>query len=72
MSSKPSVLFVCVRNSGKSQMAAGLLRHIAGDRIDIHSAGTQPGDTVNQLSVQVLLEVGVDISDERPKPITRT
>ncbi|UGT53330.1 low molecular weight phosphatase family protein [Nocardia asteroides] len=65
----PSVLFVCVKNGGKSQMAAGLMRAAAGDRVRIHSAGTTPGTTVNALSAQSLLELGIDITDETPKPI---
>jgi arsenate-mycothiol transferase len=68
-STTPSVLFVCVKNGGKSQMAAGLMRHIAGDRVSVHSAGTKPGDAVNGLSAQALLEVGVDISAEQPRPV---
>ncbi|WP_201274494.1 low molecular weight phosphatase family protein [Mycolicibacterium sp. CH28] len=66
---KPSVLFVCVKNSGKSQMAAGLMRKLVGDRVDVYSAGTSPGSAINALSAQSLLEVGVDISGEQPKPI---
>lgn len=66
---KPSVLFVCVRNGGKSQMAAGLMRKEAGDLIDAHSAGTDPGAAINQLSAQTLLECRSDISGEHPKPI---
>lgn len=65
----PSVLFVCVKNSGKSQMAAGLMRKIAGDSVDVYSAGTKPGDGINALSAEALAEAGVDISDERPKPV---
>lgn len=65
----PSVLFVCVRNSGKSQMAAGIMRQIAGNKISVHSAGTNPGTVLNERSVQTLLDVGVDISGEKPKPI---
>jgi arsenate-mycothiol transferase len=65
----PSVLFVCVKNGGKSQMAAGLMRQIAGDSVTVHSAGTEPGSTVNGLSAQALLEVGVDITGEQPQPI---
>ena len=65
----PSVLFVCVKNGGKSQIAAGLMRKIAGDSVDVHSVGTQPGSAVNKLSVESLAEVGVDISSETPKPI---
>ena len=65
----PSVLFVCVKNGGKSQMAAGLMRKIAGDRVDVFSAGTSPGSAINVLSAQSLLEVGVDITGEHPKAI---
>jgi arsenate-mycothiol transferase len=67
--SKPSVLFVCVKNAGKSPMAAGLMRKIAGVTVDVHSAGTKPGTSVNALSAETLLEVGVDITGEHPKPI---
>jgi arsenate-mycothiol transferase len=69
MPDRPSVMFICVKNGGKSQMAAGLLRRIAGDRIDIYSAGTQPGSALNALSAQVLAEVGIDTSHESTKPI---
>ena len=69
MTHKPSVLFVCVKNGGKSQMAAGLMRKIAGDTVDVHSAGTKPGTAVNALSAESLNEVGVDISGETPKLI---
>ncbi|MBY6348678.1 arsenate-mycothiol transferase ArsC [Rhodococcoides corynebacterioides] len=69
MTSTPSVLFVCVKNGGKSQMAAGLMRAAAGDTVDVHSAGTKPGAAVNTLSAEVLLEVGVDITAETPTPI---
>ena len=68
-SATPSVLFVCVKNSGKSQMAAGLLRKISGDSVHVYSAGTKPGDGINALSAESLAEVGVDISGETPKPI---
>lgn len=64
--SKPSVLFVCVKNGGKSQMAAGLMRKAAGDKVDVYSAGTKPGDAVNALSAETLLEVGVDITGQAP------
>jgi len=67
----PSVLFVCVKNSGKSQMAAALMRKLAGDSVHVYSAGTQPGNGINKLSAESLAEVGVDISDETPKPIDR-
>ncbi|MCJ0978498.1 low molecular weight phosphatase family protein [Rhodococcus sp. ARC_M12] len=65
----PSVLFVCVKNGGKSQMAAGLMRKTVGDSVEVHSAGTKPSGTVNALSAEALLEVGVDLSGEQPKPI---
>ncbi|MBM4468121.1 low molecular weight phosphatase family protein [Rhodococcus hoagii] len=63
------MLFVCVKNGGKSQMAAGLMRKAAGDAVEVHSAGTRPGAAVNALSAQSLLEVGVDITAETPKAI---
>ncbi|MCF6388775.1 MULTISPECIES: low molecular weight phosphatase family protein [Actinomycetes] len=68
-SSTPSVLFVCVKNGGKSQMAAGLMRQLAGDTVAVYSAGTKPGAAVNDLSAQALLEVGVDIAGEQPTPV---
>ncbi|CCG02770.1 low molecular weight phosphatase family protein [Blastococcus saxobsidens] len=68
--SAPQVLFVCVKNAGKSQMAAGLMRAAAGDSLEVASAGTRPGDAVNRLSAQSLLEAGVDITDSQPRPIT--
>ena len=66
MSDRPSVLFVCVKNGGKSQMAAGLMRQAAGDSVSVYSAGTKPGSAVNELSAESLREVGVDISGETP------
>lgn len=71
MSKKPAVLFACVKNGGKSQMAAGLMRKAARDRIDVYSAGTLPGERINALSVRSLQEVGVDITRETPKPVDR-
>ncbi|MDO1480913.1 low molecular weight phosphatase family protein [Rhodococcus ruber] len=65
----PSVLFVCVKNGGKSQMAAALMRKAAGGRIAVHSAGTAPGSALNALSVQVLEEVGAPVAGEYPKPV---
>ena len=67
---RPSVLFVCVKNGGKSQMAAGLMRKTAGDAVTVDSAGTKPVAAINGLSAQVLLEVGVDITDQTPKQLT--
>lgn len=69
MDQLPSVLFVCVKNAGKSQMAAGLMRKIAGDTVQVYSAGIRPADAINDLSAQTLAEVEVDISGETPKPI---
>ncbi len=66
----PRLLFVCVKNAGKSQMAAGLMRAAAGNSVEVISAGTRPGETVNSLSAESLLEVGVDITDARPRPVT--
>ncbi|MFE0450956.1 arsenate reductase ArsC [Streptomyces sp. NPDC058914] len=72
MSSSPlaSVLFVCVHNAGRSQMAAGFLSHLAGDRIEVRSAGSLPGDQVNPAAVEAMKEVGVDISAAEPKVLT--
>jgi arsenate reductase len=72
MSSSPlaSVLFVCVHNAGRSQMAAGFLNHLAGDRIEVRSAGSLPGDQVNPAAVEAMKEVGVDISEQKPKVLT--
>jgi arsenate-mycothiol transferase len=67
---RPSVLFVCVRNAGKSQMAAGLMARRAGDAVQVESAGTRPGPAVNALSAQSLAEVGVDLGASTPKPVT--
>jgi arsenate reductase len=66
----PSVLFVCVHNAGRSQMAAGWLRHLAGDAVEVRSAGSVPGDRVNPAAVEAMAEVGIDISDQRPKVLT--
>lgn len=71
MTRKPSVLFVCAKNGGKSQMAAGLMRQLAGSEIDVYSAGTKPGAAVNTLSAESLTEVGIDITGETPKPVDR-
>ena len=66
----PSVLFVCVHNAGRSQMAAGWLRHLAGDAVEVRSAGSAPGDQVNPAAVAAMAEVGIDISDQRPTVLT--
>ncbi|MEV8588834.1 arsenate reductase ArsC [Streptomyces sp. NPDC051180] len=65
-----SVLFVCVHNAGRSQMAAGFLNHLAGDRVEVRSAGSIPGDQVNPAAVEAMAEAGVDISDQKPKVLT--
>ena len=70
MSDKPSVLFVCVHNAGRSQMAAGWLTHLAGDRIEVRSAGSAPADQVNPVAVEAMREVGIDITAEQPKVLT--
>ena len=70
MSDKPSVLFVCVHNAGRSQMAAAWLTHLAGDRVEVRSAGSNPGTNVNPAAVEAMAEVGIDISAEVPKMLT--
>jgi arsenate reductase len=70
MNGKPTVLFVCVHNAGRSQMAAGWLKHLAGDRIEIWSAGSEPADQLNPMAVAAMREVGIDISGETPKILT--
>ncbi|WP_335992089.1 arsenate reductase ArsC [Glycomyces sp. MUSA5-2] len=70
MTEKPSVLFVCVHNAGRSQMAAGWLAHLAGGRIEVRSAGSAPADQVNPAAVAAMNEVGIDISAESPKILT--
>src|SRR3954447_14075260 len=67
MSDKPSVLFVCVHNAGRSQMAAGWLRHLAGDAVEVRSAGSAPAETINPAAVEAMREVGIDITDQTPK-----
>ncbi|GIH49976.1 arsenate reductase [Microbispora rosea] len=66
----PSVLFVCVHNAGRSQMAAGWLAHLAGDRVQVRSAGSAPAERVNPVAVDAMREVGIDISAESPKLLT--
>jgi arsenate-mycothiol transferase len=70
MTNKPGVLFVCVKNGGKSQMAGGLMRHLAGDAVTVYTAGTKPGPALNAQSVESLAELGIDISGEHTKAIT--
>ena len=66
----PSVLFVCVHNAGRSQMAAGWLRHLAGDRIEVRSAGSAPASSINPVAVDAMAEVGIDIASEQPKMLS--
>ncbi|MBU3686767.1 MAG: arsenate reductase ArsC [Mycobacteriaceae bacterium] len=68
--STPSVLFVCVHNAGRSQMAAGLLQHLAGERIEVRSAGTEPADQINPAAVAAMSEIGIDITAATPKVLT--
>jgi len=70
MNGRPSVMFVCVHNAGRSQMAAGLLSHLAGDRIEVRSAGTEPADQVNPAVVAAMAELDIDITAEVPKVMT--
>ena len=67
--SRPSVLFVCVKNGGKSQMAAAIARRMAGDALDVHSAGTRPGSALDEVSRASVEEVGASFEGEHPKPI---
>ncbi|MFI9407949.1 arsenate reductase ArsC [Nocardia sp. NPDC052316] len=66
----PSVLFVCVHNAGRSQMAQGFLSHLAGDAIEVRSAGSAPRDTLNPAAVEAMREVGIDITGQAPKILT--
>jgi arsenate reductase len=68
--SRPTVLFVCVHNAGRSQMAAGYLQHLAGDRIEVLSAGSAPGDKINPVAVEAMREDGIDLADAHPKQLT--
>ena len=65
-----SVMFVCVHNAGRSQMAQGFLQHLAGDRVEVRSSGTMPGDQVNPSAVAAMAELGIDISSATPKILT--
>lgn len=70
MTSKPSVLFVCVHNAGRSQMAAGWLRHLAGDAVEVRSAGSEPVEKINPSAVEAMREVGIDITAAVPTRLT--
>ncbi len=70
MSDKPIVLFVCVHNAGRSQMAAGYLSHLSGGKVDVCSAGSEPAENINPMAVQAMAEEGIDITTETPKLLT--
>ena len=70
MAEKPTVLFVCVHNAGRSQMAAGYLQHLAGDRIEVMSSGSAPKDQINPVAAEVMLEEGIDIRRNEPRILT--
>ncbi len=70
MTDNPTVLFVCVHNAGRSQMAAGWLKHLAGDRVEIWSAGSEPADQVNPVAIEAMREAGIDIGGETAKILT--
>jgi arsenate reductase (thioredoxin) len=69
-SDKPSVLFVCVHNAGRSQMAAGYLAHLSSGKVEVRSAGSEPADRINPVAVQAMAEEGIDITAEQPKILT--
>ena len=70
MTDKPSVLFVCVHNAGRSQMAAGYLTHLAGDAIEVRSAGSAPANSINPIVVEAMREEGIDLTEQKPKILT--
>jgi arsenate reductase len=70
MANKPSVLFVCIHNAGRSQMAAGYLCHLAGDTIEVRSAGSAPAESINPAVVEAMREEGIDLSNQNPKILT--
>ena len=70
MSEKPSVMFVCVHNAGRSQMGAAWTRHLSGGAVEVRSAGSAPADSINPAVHEAMLEVGIDLAGETPKIIT--
>jgi arsenate reductase (thioredoxin) len=70
VSTSPTVLFLCVHNAGRSQMAAGFLRHLAEGRVEVLSGGSAPAGSINPAAVEAMAEVGIDIADQHPKPWT--
>lgn len=71
MSKKPTVLFVCIHNAGRSQMAAGFLEHFGRGRVDVLSAGSAPKESINPIAVEAMLEKGIDITNRKPKILTK-
>lgn len=69
MTDTPTVLFVCIHNAGRSQMAAGWVRHLAGDRVHVRSAGSEPAEQINPLAVQAMAEVGIDLTGNTPRKL---
>jgi len=67
---KKTILFVCVHNAGRSQMAAGFMRTLGGDRVEVLSAGSAPKDSINPIAVEAMAELGINISDQQPKVLT--
>jgi protein-tyrosine-phosphatase len=70
MSEKKTIMFVCVHNAGRSQMAAGFMRELGGDRVEVLSAGSAPKDSINPVAVEAMAELGIDIANQRPKVLT--
>jgi protein-tyrosine-phosphatase len=70
MTDRPTVLFVCVHNAGRSQIAAGYLTALSNGAVDVRSAGSMPGDQINPVAVEAMAEVGIDIASEQPKVLT--
>jgi len=70
MTDKPAVLFLCVHNAGRSQMAAGWLRNLAGDAVEVYSGGSDPGASTNPAAIEAMAEIGIDISGEQPRAWT--
>ena len=70
MSEKKTIMFVCVHNAGRSQMAAGFMRELGGERVEVLSAGSAPKDSINPIAVEAMLELGIDIANQKPKILT--
>ena len=70
MSEKKTIMFVCVHNAGRSQMAAGFMRELGGDRVEVLSAGSAPKDSINSVAVEAMAEIGIDIANQKPKVLT--